>query len=56
MVEKIKEFLMMTLGTILMSVGIYFFKFPNNFSTAVSAVFPCCSAKSVRCCLQAALF
>ena len=27
-----KEFFMMTLGTSLVSVGVYFFKFPNNFS------------------------
>lgn len=31
--EKLKEFGWLTLGTTLMSVGIYFFKFPNNFST-----------------------
>lgn len=28
-----KEWLMLILGTVLTSVGIYFFKFPNNFST-----------------------
>lgn len=27
------SFFMLTLGTALMSAGIYFFKFPNNFST-----------------------
>lgn len=27
------SFFMLTLGTVLMSVGIYFFKFPNSFST-----------------------
>lgn len=27
-----KEFVMMTLGTSLVSIGVYFFKFPNNFS------------------------
>ena len=31
--EKLKEFGWLTLGTTLMSIGIYFFKFPNNFST-----------------------
>ncbi len=31
--KKIKEFLLMNLGTILAGLGIYFFKFPNNFST-----------------------
>ncbi len=33
MKEKLKTFGLMTLGTLLMSIGIYFFKFPNNFST-----------------------
>ncbi len=28
-----KDFLLMTLGTLLTSAGVYFFKFPNNFST-----------------------
>ena len=27
-----QEFLLMTLGTALVSVGVYFFKFPNHFS------------------------
>ena len=27
-----REFIMMTLGTSLVSIGVYFFKFPNNFS------------------------
>ncbi len=31
--ERLKEFGWLTLGTTLMSIGIYFFKFPNNFST-----------------------
>lgn len=30
---KMKSYLMITLGTLLMSVGVYFFEFPNNFST-----------------------
>lgn len=29
---EIKNFLLITLGTVLTAVGIYFFKFPNNFS------------------------
>ena len=29
----IKEYAMLTLGTVIMVLGIYFFKFPNNFST-----------------------
>ncbi|MEG2916182.1 MAG: YitT family protein, partial [Oscillospiraceae bacterium] len=33
MKEKIKDFVVMTLGTLIAGVGIYFFKFPNNFST-----------------------
>ena len=31
--EQIKNFLIVTAGTVLLSIGIYFFKFPNNFST-----------------------
>ncbi len=48
MKEKIKSYAMITLATLLVSVGIYFFKFPNNFSTGgvagvsiiLSALFP----------------
>lgn len=44
----LKEFPMLTLGTVLSAAGIYFFKFPNNFSTGgvtgmailLSAIFP----------------
>lgn len=32
MSQKVKEFLLMTLGASLVSVGVYFFKFPNHFS------------------------
>lgn len=32
MVSKIKEFILLTVGILIMVVGIYFFKFPNNFS------------------------
>ena len=28
-----KEYALLTLGTVIMAVGTYFFKFPNNFST-----------------------
>lgn len=28
-----KDFLLMTLGTLIVAVGVYFFKFPNHFST-----------------------
>ena len=32
-VTDIKEFLFINFGLFLMAVGIYFFKFPNNFTT-----------------------
>ena len=28
-----KDFFFLTLGTLLVAVGVYFFKFPNDFST-----------------------
>lgn len=31
--KKLKEFLIITVGTLAVSAGVYFFKFPNNFST-----------------------
>lgn len=33
MKKQLKEFAIITLGTLLLAIGIYFFKFPNNFST-----------------------
>lgn len=33
MMQKLNKFLLITLGALLVAVGIYFFKFPNNFST-----------------------
>lgn len=30
--EQVRDFFLMTLGTALVSVGVYFFKFPNHFS------------------------
>lgn len=33
MADKIKDYAIITAGTLLLSAGIYFFKFPNNFST-----------------------
>ena len=33
MSKSIKEFLMLTVGTLIVAVGVYFFKFPNKFST-----------------------
>ncbi len=31
--KRIKEFLLLTIGTWMVTIGVYFFKFPNNFST-----------------------
>lgn len=31
--KKAQEYALLTLGTLLLSVGVYFFKFPNHFST-----------------------
>lgn len=31
--QLLKEYVLMTLGTVIAAVGIYFFKFPNHFST-----------------------
>lgn len=31
--KKFKEFIMMTLGSVLLAVGVYYFKIPNGFST-----------------------
>ena len=31
--KRIREYALLTLGTVIMVLGIYFFKFPNNFST-----------------------
>lgn len=31
--KLVKEYTLLTLGTVIMVLGIYFFKFPNNFST-----------------------
>lgn len=33
MKEKIKEYVLLTLGTLLVAIGIYFFKYTNNFTT-----------------------
>lgn len=30
--SKLKEFIMITIGVLLVVIGVYFFKFPNNFS------------------------
>lgn len=31
--QMVKEYLLLTLGTLLIAIGVYFFKFPNHFST-----------------------
>ena len=31
--QKLKDFLLLNLGTLLVAAGVYFFKFPNHFST-----------------------
>ena len=31
--EILKQFLVITLGTLIVSIGVYFFKFPNHFAT-----------------------
>lgn len=36
--ENVKEYALLTLGTVIMTLGIYFFKFPNHFPPAASAV------------------
>ena len=37
--ETLRSYLVITMGTVIMAAGIYFFKFPNNFSTGgVSAL------------------
>lgn len=47
--QKIKSFLIITLSTFIMAIGVYFFKFPNNFCfggvTGAAVVF----AKSPHC-------
>ena len=40
--QVIREFLLMNLGTLLVSVGVYFFKFPNNFSMGACPAWPSC--------------
>ena len=31
--ETLKMYLIITVGTLMVAAGVYFFKFPNNFST-----------------------
>ena len=52
--ENLKEFLLINAGTLLITLGVYFFKFPNNFSTGgvtgisivLTKYFPSLSASS----------
>ena len=52
--ELLRETLLLTLGTALVAVGVYFFKFPNNFSTGgvtgiaviLSSLFPSLSSSA----------
>ena len=32
-VQTLKDYVMLTVGTLLIAIGVYFFKFPNHFST-----------------------
>ena len=51
-IQILKEYLIITFGTLLVAIGVYFFKFPNNFaiggvsgiSVVLGAVFPGISA------------
>ncbi|MDD6160623.1 MAG: YitT family protein [Oscillospiraceae bacterium] len=52
--QALKELPLLTLGTLLVALGVYFFKFPNNFSTGgvtgmailLSALFPAVSSST----------
>ncbi len=51
---SLKDFLLLNIGTLLVAAGVYFFKFPNNFSTGgvtgiailLSALFPAVSSST----------
>ena len=45
--NKVKDFITITLGTIITALGIYFFKFPNNFSTGGTSALSVLVAKVV---------
>jgi uncharacterized membrane-anchored protein YitT (DUF2179 family) len=61
--ENIKKFLLINLGLLLLSIGVYFFKFPNNFTTGgvsgisiiVGGVFPKMSSATFMLILNSAL-
>ena len=35
-----KEYTLLTLGALLIAIGVYFFKFPNHFSTGGVSAYP----------------
>ena len=61
--KRIKEFLLLTGGTLMVTVGVYFFKFPNNFSTGgvsgisviLGALLPNISTGELVLCINIAL-
>ena len=61
--KRIKEFLLLTVGTLMVTVGVYFFKFPNNFSTGgvsgisviLGALLPGISTGELVLCINIAL-
>ena len=62
-IQILKEYLIITFGTLLVAIGVYFFKFPNNFaiggvsgiSVVLGAVFPGISAGTFVLILNAIL-
>ena len=52
--QGLLDYLLLTLGTALVAIGVHFFKFPNNFNTGgvtglaviLSAVFPAVSSST----------
>lgn len=63
MSKRIKEFLLLTAGTLMVTAGVYFFKFPNNFSTGgvsgisviLGAILPGISTGELVLCINIAL-
>lgn len=61
--ENLKKFLLINIGLLLLSSGVYFFKFPNNFTTGgvsgisiiVSSVFPNISSATLMMILNISL-
>lgn len=61
--KRIKEFLLLTVGTLMVTAGVYFFKFPNNFSTGgvsgisviLGALLPGISTGELVLCINIAL-